>query len=921
MMDEGSNRADESPAPPWHALPAEDVLARFATDEGGLSSAEAAERLARYGANRLTPAPPPSALKRFVRQFNNILIYVLLAAGGVTVALGQFVDAGVIFGVVLVNATIGFLQEGRAEKALDAIRKMLSPHATVRRDGQRESIAAEGLVPGDIVVLDAGDRVPADVRLIELKRLAIDEAVLTGESVPVDKNPSPVVADAVVGDRRSMAFAGTLVTSGAGIGVVVATGEATEVGGIGRMLGAVEGVQTPLMAQLTRFGRALTLAILVLTMFVFAVGVIVHGFALDAMFMAAVGLAVAAIPEGLPAIVTVALAIGVERMARRNAIIRRLPAVETLGAVDVICSDKTGTLTRNEMMVASIATTDALITVGGEGYRPEGEFRIDGQPVRPDACPGVAPLLRSALLCSDAALHADDGGWHIDGDPTEGALVVAAIKAGLDPATEAAAAPRLDVIPFDPDYQYMATLSRTDGGETMIHVKGAPERVLAMCSRQRTAGDGGTDAPLDTPFWRRVAEAIGRRGERLLAIAVKRLPGTAETLSAVDVDGRLTLLGLVGIVDPPRADALVAVSRCRAAGITVKMITGDHAHTARAIAAAFGIGADPHTPSAAAKRVDVLTGAELDRLDDKAFVEAADRVAVFARTTPRDKLRLVEALQGRRLTVAMTGDGVNDAPALKRADIGIAMGNRGTEAAKEAAEIVLADDNFASIAHAVEEGRTVYTNLQKAILYLLVTNGVQALTIIVAVMLGEDLPLTPVQVLWVNMVTAVTLAIALAFEPAEPDVMQKPPRPRDAPLVSPLLLSRIAFVSALMVVGIIGLFEWARGHSQSLPMARTIAVNALVAFEIVYLLSVRRGLGWALSPAAVKGITPALLAILLVSLLQLGFTYAPPLSGLFATTPLPLAAWGWIAAVAGGVFLVIEVEKAVLRLVARLRSR
>jgi magnesium-transporting ATPase (P-type) len=916
MTGQQVNRADgDAAAPAWHAVPVEDVLQRLDTGRGGLSSAEAGDRLKRFGANRLTPAQPPSALRRFLRQFNNILIYVLLAAGGVTVALAHYVDAGVIFGVVVVNAIIGFLQEGKAERALDAIRKMLSPQATVRRDGQRQSIAAEGLVPGDIVLLDSGDRVPADIRLVEVKRLSIDEAVLTGESVPVDKNPAAVAAGAVVGDRRSMAFAGTLVTRGVGTGVVVATGEATEVGGIGRMLGEVEGVATPLMTQLTRFGRALTLAILVLTLFVFAIGVFVHGFALDAMFMAAVGLAVAAIPEGLPAIVTITLAIGVERMARRNAIIRRLPAVETLGAVDVICSDKTGTLTRNEMMVTSIATAGAMITVDGQGYRPEGEFRLDGRPLAPDACPGVIPLLRSALLCSDAGVHADDDGWRIDGDPTEGALVVAAMKAGLDQAAEAAAAPRIDVIPFDPDQQYMATLSRNGADGSMIHVKGAPERVLAMCSRQRTNGDGGErDAPLDPAFWRRAVEAIGARGERLLAIAVKPLPGHAQTLSPVDVDGRLTLLGLVGIVDPPRADALVAVSQCRAAGINVKMITGDHAHTARAIARAFGVGDNAGTASAEA--VDVLTGADLERLDDAAFAAAADHVAVFARTTPGDKLRLVEALQSRSLTVAMTGDGVNDAPALKRADVGIAMGGRGTEAAKEASQIVLADDNFASIAHAVEEGRTVYANLQKAILYLLVTNGVQALTIIVAVLLGEDLPLTPVQVLWVNMVTAVTLAIALAFEPAEPDVMQKPPRPRDAPLVSRLLLARIAFVSALMVIGVIGLFEWARWQGQSLQTARTMAVNALVCFEIFYLLSVRRGFGWALAPSALQGIGPSALAIVLVSLLQLGFTYAPPLAALFHTTPLPLSAWGWIFAVAGGVFVVVEIEKAILRLSA-----
>ncbi len=899
-VSEGNRTAPLPCAEPWHSLAISAIETRLATGIDGLSNEEARQRLDRYGPNRLRPPHRRSALVRFLLQFHNVLIYVLLGAGVITVAIGHRVDAGVIFGVVVINAIIGFLQEGKAERALDAIRQMLSLQACVTRDGTRQSIAAEELVPGDVVLLQSGDKVPADLRLRQVNALQVQEAVLTGEAAAVAKATAAVDAATDLGDRVGMAYAGTLITTGQGEGIVVATGDATEVGRIGLMLGEVEGVRTPLMDQLARFSRLLTLLILALTGGVFAVGVLHHGFALDEMFMAAVGLAVAAIPEGLPAIVTITLAIGVERMARRNAIIRRLPAVETLGSVDVICSDKTGTLTRNEMMLASLATPSRLLTVTGEGYRPDGRFEAKGEPVGSDAMPDSIAILQAGLLCSDAHVRQNNDGWSIEGDPTEGALVVAAMKAGLDPLHVRQALPRLAVIPFESQTQFMATLHRANGSDSgaCVVVKGAPERVLAMCTMQGAIGDA---SPLDRAHWQQQMASVGNRGQRVLAVAATRLDAATDGLDESALSD-LTLLGLVGIVDAPREEAIAAVRQCQAAGISVKMITGDHADTARAIAAHFGFGGER-----------VLTGSEIERLDDTALGREMRDVHVFARTTPAHKLRLVEALQRQGLTVAMTGDGVNDAPALKRADVGIAMGRRGTEAAKEAAQIVLADDNFASIAHAVEEGRTVYDNLKKAILYLLVTNGTQALTIIVAVLMGQPLPITAVQVLWVNMVTAVTLSMALAFERPEPDVMARPPRARGAPLVSAALLARIAFVSALMVGGVVLTFEAALARGLSLETARTMAVNALVGFEIVYLLAVRPGLAPALSAAGRVGMQPALIAIILVSLLQLGFTYLEPLQPLFATASLPVHAWAWIGVASLAVFALIEAEKAMLR--------
>ncbi|MDQ2694284.1 MAG: HAD-IC family P-type ATPase, partial [Pseudomonadota bacterium] len=876
----------------------EAVLDALDSRPGGLGQPEAGQRLARYGPNRLRPPKRQGPVARFLLQFHNVLIYVLLAATAVTLALGHWVDAAVIAAVVLLNALIGFVQEGKAEQALEAIRVMLSPQATALRDGRRLTLAAGELVPGDIVFVQSGDRVPADLRLIHARSLCIDEAALTGESVPVEKTTLPAAADVPLGDRRGMAFSGTLVTYGQGTGVVVATGEATEIGRISALLARVQPLTTPLLRQLAGFGRLLTVAILAMAALTFIFGVTVHDYLAAEMFLAAVGLAVAAIPEGLPAIVTITLAIGVQRMARRRAIIRRLPAVETLGAVTVICSDKTGTLTRNEMTVKTAVTARAVYQVTGGGYDPRGDIRLDGRPVA--GAGGLLELGRAGLLCNDAGLEVNpDGGLRVHGDPMEVALVVLACKAGFDPELTRREFPRDDAIPFESGHRFMATLHHDHAGHRFVCLKGAPEQVLAMCSRQRREGD---DEPLDAAGWQARIDAIAGQGQRVLAVAFKALPADQRELRFDHVQGGLTLLGLVGIIDPPRPEAVEAVAACRCAGIRVKMITGDHALTACAIGAQLGIG-DGRT---------VLTGQALDGLDAAGLARAAAAVDVFARVSPEHKLRLVQALQARREVVAMTGDGVNDAPALKRADIGIAMGLKGTEAAKEAAEMVMADDNFASIRHAVEEGRTVYDNLRKAILFILPTNGGQAFTLIAAIAMGTMLPITPVQILWVNMITAVTLALSLAFEPAETDVMRRPPRPPRQPLLSGFLVWRIGLVSAILVAGTFGLFLWERTHGAPLDTARTVAVNTLVMFEAFYLLNTRYLTAPVLSRQGLLGNRYMLLAIALVLVFQLLFTYAGPMQRLFGTTALDAGAWLRIVLVGASVFMLVELEKALL---------
>src|SRR6516164_8966741 len=735
----------------WHALSQAEVVKRLATNpEKGLNLSEASARLEKYGPNRLPEGRKRGPLAKFFAHFNNTLMYVLLAAGFTKLMMSLWIDAGIIFSVVVINALLGFIQEGKAEKALDSIRNMLSAEARTMRGGETRMIPAEQLVPGDVVLLESGDKIPADLRLIEAKNLRTEEAALTGESVPADKTVDAAPANATVGDRRSMAFSGTMVVSGRATGVVVATGNETELGHINQLLAKVRALETPLLRQIKRFGYTITAVIGVISVLIFAYGHWVRHMDFASLFQAVVSIAVSAIPEGLPTLITITLAIGVQRMAQRNAIIRRLPAVETLGSVSRICSDKTGTLTLMEMMVVSAVTAESAYQVTGDGYAPTGEIKKDG------TAAGNEPVLtlmgRVCLLCNDAELFQQDGAWKVEGDPTEGALYPFAIKLGMDRQAEQAAFPRIDAIPFESEHKFMATLHKSADGKGVLLVKGAPEVILEHCTLQQTAE--GQPAPLDRGRFTKEADRLASQGERVLALAwLADSKVKAGDLGPADLPSTLVLLGLIGLLDPPRKEAIEAVKECHGGGIRVTMITGNHKITAAAIAKMLGIG-DGKTS---------ITGTEVEEMDTATLEERVHDVDVFARASPEHKLRLVKAIQANKQIVAMTGDGVNDAPALKKADIGVAMGIKGTEVTKEAAGMVLADDNFASITAAVKEGRTVYNNIEKAILFMLPTNVGQGLVIAVAIFVGFTLPITAPQILWVNMITSVALGLVISL--------------------------------------------------------------------------------------------------------------------------------------------------------------
>jgi magnesium-transporting ATPase (P-type) len=888
-------------------MPAEEVERQLRVDPAlGLDAADAAERLKTYGPNRLPQGKKTGPLMRFLAHFNNILIYVLLAAGFTKLMLSLWLDASIIFAVVVLNALLGFVQEGQAERALDSIRNMLSPEARVLRSGETRLIPAEDIAPGDIVLLESGDRSPADLRLVAARSLRTDEAALTGESLPTEKITAPVPAKSTIGDRENMAFAGTMVVSGRATGVVVATGPRTELGRINQMLAEVSALETPLLRQIKVFGYVITAAIAVVSVLLFSWGHWRGHMSFVALFQAIVGIAVSLIPEGLPALITITLAVGVQRMARRNAIIRRLPAVETLGSVSRICSDKTGTLTLMEMMVTSVVTADGAYEVTGDGYAPEGEVRADGQPVA--AMPETLALMgRVSLLCNDAELFEADGNWKVEGDPTEGALYPFAAKLGMDRAAEAAAAPRLDAIPFESEHKFMATLHLSATGE-MLLVKGAPEVILDHCDRQQTVD---RPAPLDRDRFMLEGDRLATQGERVLGLAWLPAPGlTAGSLKAEDLPENLILLGLVGLMDPPRKEAIDAVRECHAGGIRVTMITGDHKITAAAIARMLAIG-DGKT---------AVAGAEIEAMNDAALQECVRDVDVFARASPEHKLRLVKAIQANRQIVAMTGDGVNDAPALKKADIGVAMGIKGTEVTKEAAAMILADDNFASISAAVREGRTVYNNIEKAMLFLLPTNIAQGAVIAVAILFAFTLPITAPQVLWVNMVTSVALGLTISFEPHEADVMRRPPRAVDRPIVTGFGLWRILFVGGALVLYTLSAFFWMKAQGASDQMARTAAVNAITLGQVFYLFNSRYLIDSSLSVHAHTGNRYLWYGIAGVAVLQLLFTYAPPLQAIFNTDALPLPAWLWLIGGACLLFLTVEVEKLAIRSIPALRA-
>ncbi|MEW5854783.1 MAG: HAD-IC family P-type ATPase [Myxococcota bacterium] len=881
----------------WHALDSQTVLHRLAVEPAqGLSESEVALRRQRHGLNTLKPRRPRPALLRFLSQFHQPLIYILLAATVITAALREWVDASVILAVVVLNAVVGFVQESKALHAIAALARTLVSEATVIRDGKRRRVSAAELVPGDVVVLQSGDKVPADLRLLTTRDLEVDESTLTGESQPVPKQADITLPpDTLLAERLNTAYASTNATRGQALGVVTATGDRTEVGRISELMASAEQVATPLTRKIHHFSHLLLTAILALALATFILGVW-RGESAFHMFMAAVALMVGAIPEGLPAAITIMLALGVSRMAHRRAVIRKLPAVETLGSTNVICSDKTGTLTENRMTVTRVLAGGEVVEVPGAGYAATSWEAASR--------PALRECLRAGLLCNDSRVVEREGHWRTEGDPTEGALLLAASAACLDLALEEQRHPRLDTIPFESSHQYMATLHAPAGeGPAVVYLKGSVEAVLARCDQVLDAA--GATIPIDANAIHGAAERMASDGLRVLALARTTLPPGRRVLKPGEVARGLTFLGLQGMLDPPRDEARVAVRKCRNAGIDVKMITGDHALTARVIAEKLGLG-----PVGRSGRPVALTGRELDTLGEEELQLAAEQTTVFARVTPEQKLRLVRALQTRGHVVAMTGDGVNDGPALRQANIGIAMGITGTDVAKDAADMVLIDDNFASIEAAVEEGRGVFDNLTKFIVWTLPTNLGEALIVLASVVLGTTLPVLPVQILWINMTTAVLLGLTLAFEPAEPDVMERPPRPPDEPILTHDLIMRTLFVGSLMLVAGMGLFELELVRGASEAQARTATVNSVVMMELFYLFNCRslvkpmRAVGWGSNPWVFVGCG----AMLLVQLL---FTYSPVMNRLFSSAPMPFESWLLIVLAGVAVLLLVGLEKSI----------
>ena len=901
----------------WHHLQADQVQSQLGSHpDRGLDDAEVARRLAEYGRNVLTAQRGHGPLVRFLLQFHQPLVYILLAATVVTIFLKDYVDAGVIFGVVLVNAIIGFIQENKALKAIGALAKTLVTEATVLRNGRKTRVNAADLVPGDVVLLQSGDKVPADMRLVRCRDLRIAEAALTGESVPVEKALCVLPLDSPLGDRKNMAYASTLVTFGQGVGLVVATGDRTEVGRISHLIATADDIQTPLTRRIAHFSKILLVVILILAAINFVIGLAraPDWKAWGEIFKASVALAVAAIPEGLPAAVTITLAIGVARMAQRRAIIRKLPAVETLGSTTVICSDKTGTLTENQMTVTTILAGGLPYMVSGVGYRPEGEIRAEpkGQSAQAAALTitdfhgrvALLECLRAGLLCNDSQLQQTEAGWDIQGDPTEGALLVVAAKAGLEAQILREELPRLDSIPFESEYQYMATLHDQGADRPrLVYVKGSVEALLRRCDA--ALDTAGHPIPLDREAIAAEVARLAAQGLRVLAFARKELPIQTATIGHADVADGLKFLGLQAMIDPPRPEAITAVRTCQAAGIKVKMITGDHALTASAIAGQLGLQGTASPGSAAPQ---AITGQQLEQISEEELVDIADDTAVFARVAPEQKLRLVRALQNRGHIVAMTGDGVNDAPALKQADIGVAMGKSGTDVAREAADMVLTDDNFASIEAAVEEGRGVFDNLTKFIVWTLPTNMGEGLVILLAILLATDLPIAPVQILWINMTTAILLGLMLAFEPKEPGIMNRLPRDPKAPILSAPLLKRLLLVSFLLLIGAFGLFKWTMLTTGNLAEAQTVASNVIVIGELFYLFNCR-SLTCSMFRIGVFTNKAALAGALGMILLQVLFTHTPVMHQLFHTADISLEAWLLIFAFGIVLYGIVEVEK------------
>ena len=902
----------QNPNEQWHAIDYKQVINNLESSLNGLKSDEVQKRLLKYGPNQLIRKNKDGVIKLLWRQINNPLIWVLIGSSTLATAIGKITDGMVVLAVVVVNSIIGFIQEFKAGKAIEALSLMVPENATVIRDGNVVTIPVSEIVPGDIVQLAAGDRIPADMRIIMQKNLQVEEAALTGESVPSQKNTESVNEDAVIGDRKSMVFSGTLVVSGTATSVVIATGMNTELGKISDMLNETIDLDTPLTKKLAVIGKYITIGIIAITVVIMIIGTyraLGHGvLLLDALkesLIFAIALAVGAIPEGLPAVVTIALAIGVQRMAKRKAIIRKLPAVETLGSTTVICSDKTGTLTRNEMTVSELWNFNYNFQVTGVGYNKEGIFMQNGKEIStlPD---DINILLQNAVLCSDANVIYEENNYSISGDPTEVALIVAAVKAGISIDGLRQTNTRKDVIPFDSEKQYMATLNDT------IIIKGAPEVILNRCSTHI----GGLSLDINKIIAQ--IELLGSKGMRVLAIAQKDPIHSNKNLSIDDVENGFQFIGLIGMIDPPRAEAIESIKACHNAGITVKMITGDHRATARAIGMELGL----------SKNGNVVTGIELSKMDDVELNNIIQNTNIFARVAPEHKLRLVKALQSNNEIVAMTGDGVNDAPSLKQSNVGVAMGITGTSVSKESSDIILADDNFSSIAAAVEEGRRVYDNLLKSLAFLLPTNLGLAFILVYGIMFFPFnpitkellLPLLPTQLLWINLVVAIALALPLAFEVKEPNVMNRNPRKPGEALFNGFITFRVFFVSILMTVGTIALFSWEYNNSLEIGMSpvdalaksQTIAITFIIIFQIFYLINCR-SLKDSVFKIGFFSNVYIFWGIAVILILQALFIYTPFMQKVFSSAALDGRGL-LISFLAGSViFVIISIEKWIVR--------
>lgn len=881
----------------WHAEREADVLKYFSVEKSqGLTGEDVSRSLEAHGRNVLPKPDKVPEWRKFLKHFNDVLIYVLLVAAVITFVLGHFIDTAVILAVAIINAIIAYVQGNRAEKALEGIQNMLSLEAAVLRDGKRLEIPADEVVPGDIVLFSAGDRLPADVRLIEANNLKVEESALTGESLAVRKQTAAIAAEAVLGDQVNMAFSSTSIASGSGRGIVIATGEQTELGKINTSMVETEQLQTPLLRQTAQFGKTITFVILLIAAVSFIYGYVFHDYPTSELLLAMISLAVSAIPEGLPAILSIILALGVQTMAQNNAIVKNLPSVETLGAVSVICSDKTGTLTKNEMTVTSIELQEASYSVTGTGYAPHGEI-VPGR--TPDE---YTDILEEFLTCvktvNETRLRKDENTnqWEISGEPTEGCLLTVAEKAPF----EVPALSPVDKIPFDSEYKYMAYLVEIDGNKR-LYVKGAPDRLLDM------AYPDVNDK--ERQKWEAKLARIAGEGKRTLGAACRDMPDETSSITHEDLEEGLHLLGFAGIIDPPREEAILAVEESKRAGITVKMITGDHKDTAVAIGRQLGIGDGQRA----------IEGRELDGMTEDELAHAAIEYDIFARTSPQNKLQLVTALQTQGHITSMTGDGVNDAPALKRADIGVAMGIKGTEVSKEAARMILVDDNFETIVKAVREGRRVYDNLKKTILFILPTNGAEALLILAAIMFGLTMPLTPVQILWVNMVVSVTVSLALAFEKLEPGTMERPPRPPETKLLSDYYIFRIALVSLLVGGGI--LLVNLKLHDLGYPpnVINTVTVQSIVFAQLFHLYNCRNEVDFALNRNFFTNRIAFMVSGLLV-LVQIAVTYLPFMNTILGIVPIRLEYWLIPVAIGIAVFILIEIEKWITRSIIKKKS-